>query len=81
LTFRYDWLDKAGVSQPTNADEFYAAMVAFTKYGKGKAWGLGYINPSEEAPPSTSTKCLAYPRNGGLESNGTLTHMYATDEI
>jgi putative aldouronate transport system substrate-binding protein len=81
LTFRYDWLEKAGVSQPTNADEFYAAMVAFTKYGKGKAWGLGYINPSGGGTTQYFYEMFGVPQNWRLESNGTLTHMYATDEF
>jgi len=41
LTFRYDWLDKAGVSQPTNADEFYAAMVCLYQIWKRESLGPG----------------------------------------
>ncbi|HZR38807.1 MAG TPA: extracellular solute-binding protein [Ktedonobacteraceae bacterium] len=82
LIFRYDWLKKLGASLPKNADDFYRLMVAFTKQNlnggnsKTKTWGLGRLTETFKF----IQQMFRVPNNWRLESDGSLTSYFATDE-
>jgi putative aldouronate transport system substrate-binding protein len=49
LIIRQDWLDALGLKAPTNSDEFYTVMKAFTekdpdKNGKADTFGYGFVS-------------------------------------
>ncbi len=82
LFFRLDLIEKVGMSVPKNADEFFQLTKAITQYGKGQAWALGNGGTVfGSGSPMFCMEMFGVPNNWRLEKNGTLTHMFQTDEF
>lgn len=84
LAFRQDWLDRLGLAQPRNAEEFLQIMVAFTQgdpdgNGQADTWGLG----SGGGVGSASFfffDMFRVPNGWRLNPDGTLTNQVETEE-
>jgi len=84
LFFRQDWMDKLNLKQPTNADEVYAMMEAFTKQdpdGNGQAdtYGLGF-KAADIANVQPLAAMFGVPDEWKLNEDGTLTSRYDTPQ-
>jgi putative aldouronate transport system substrate-binding protein len=85
MYMRQDWADKVGIAQPTNAEEFYNLMVAFTKNdpdGNGQAdtYGLGAYAPNTDWNMAFFNNIFGGANNWRRNADGTLTKDWETEE-
>ncbi|GAA5187428.1 extracellular solute-binding protein [Rugosimonospora acidiphila] len=73
--FRADWMQRLGGKAPTNADEVYAMLKAFST---NKTWAFGAVTPWDQ---EFVLSMFGVPNNWRLNSDGTLTSYIETDEF
>lgn len=84
--YRNDWREAVGLAEPTNADEFFALMDAFTNQdpdgnGAPDAWGLGGVSGNWNViNGGYLQRMFRVPNQWRLEADGSLTNAVETDE-
>jgi putative aldouronate transport system substrate-binding protein len=84
--YRNDWREAVGLEEPTNADEFFALMDAFTIQdpdgdGAPDTWGLGGVAGNWNViNGGYLQRMFRVPNQWRLEADGTLTNAVETDE-
>ena len=81
--YRADWAAALDLAKPTNADEFFAMMTAFTENdpdgnGNPDTWGLGGVDGGWNV--GNIGRMFRVPNGWRLEADGTLTKDIETDE-
>ncbi|MCC8170025.1 MAG: extracellular solute-binding protein [Oscillospiraceae bacterium] len=85
VSIRKDWLDNLGLSTPTTIDEFYNVLKAFKEQdpdqnGQDDTFGM-IITNYLDGPLNNIAIWMGAPNQWGVDENGELQPMFATDEF